>query len=590
MVGSNSTAETAFAKTICSICYEDLKPIVEDLQSISICGHVFHELCLQQWFEYCTNGKKKNCPVCKQTCSNANVGRLYFQSVGDPNDPGLTQKAGNYEENPEELRNEVRRLEGKVLGLSSALEQLQKSSEAVNAELCMYKETVQVEVALKNEALKQKATIQQLMHFKSEELDRSTLECMKLQERNMALAKELAALKLVSDLNLDEDEALKLACLGNEVNSKETIDVLKKSLVIRNKSYKELMTKCNVLGRGEARSLSKLEKAKDKIKKLKERIQELESVAEVKVNETLRTLKASRKSACEVEKLAKGFDQGSRNDVTSCRDQNKEPVPETEMGTSENSSCSLKKRKLNSSGFTSNRSTTDNVVPRKINPANQDQGYFLHNQVENARETFVHLNSCGQLKPLAENGGAAWKSGSRTGDTLSEIQAERHGSMDGASGAVGDTKPNTENRADMVDNNMVILDDDMGLPQSLLNVRKETPLPAVVSQPGSHCFSGGLLGPDGTKWHLGKWCKRNKGQASLSMGLQGSNASTADLIAVGADGRGGRIKVLRSLNQSSLDNRENLTSTKKCKVGDKPSSFQSHGCLQIEHFFGRASQ
>ncbi|KAI8021977.1 Exocyst complex component SEC3A [Camellia lanceoleosa] len=33
-----------FAKIICSICYEDLKPIVEDLQSISICGHVFHEL------------------------------------------------------------------------------------------------------------------------------------------------------------------------------------------------------------------------------------------------------------------------------------------------------------------------------------------------------------------------------------------------------------------------------------------------------------------------------------------------------------------------------------------------------------------
>lgn len=32
------------AKTICSICYEDLKPIVEDLQVITICGHVFHEL------------------------------------------------------------------------------------------------------------------------------------------------------------------------------------------------------------------------------------------------------------------------------------------------------------------------------------------------------------------------------------------------------------------------------------------------------------------------------------------------------------------------------------------------------------------
>lgn len=36
-----------------------------------------------------------------------------------------------------------------------------------------------------------------------------------------------------------------------------------------------------------------------------------------------------------------------------------------------------------------------------------------------------------------------------------------------------------------------------------------------------------------------------------SMGVQGSSPSTGNLIAVGADGRGGKIKVLRSLNQSS---------------------------------------
>lgn len=35
------------------------------------------------------------------------------------------------------------------------------------------------------------------------------------------------------------------------------------------RSYKELMTKCNTLGRGEARSLSKLEKAIERIDKLK---------------------------------------------------------------------------------------------------------------------------------------------------------------------------------------------------------------------------------------------------------------------------------------------------------------------------------
>jgi hypothetical protein len=39
-----TSPNNSFAKTICSICYEDLKPIIEDLQSITICGHVFHEL------------------------------------------------------------------------------------------------------------------------------------------------------------------------------------------------------------------------------------------------------------------------------------------------------------------------------------------------------------------------------------------------------------------------------------------------------------------------------------------------------------------------------------------------------------------
>ncbi|KAL2468745.1 RING/U-box superfamily protein [Forsythia ovata] len=220
MVGfnNNNVNKNSFAKTICSICYEDLKPIIEDLQSISVCGHVFHELCLQQWFEYCPNGKKRNCPVCKQTCSEAKVGRLYFQSISDPNDSSLSQKPHDYEENSEELQTEVKRLEGKVLGLSSALEKQQKEFKEV-----IDQEQLKVEVTLKNEALSQKSTAQQLLRKKSEELDRSTLECTTLQERNMALAKELAALKLASDLNLEEDEVLKFASLGHDAGSKETV-------------------------------------------------------------------------------------------------------------------------------------------------------------------------------------------------------------------------------------------------------------------------------------------------------------------------------------------------------------------------------
>lgn len=48
MVLNTNHSDNSFSKTICSICYEDLKPIIEDLQSISICGHVFHEL----WYSH----------------------------------------------------------------------------------------------------------------------------------------------------------------------------------------------------------------------------------------------------------------------------------------------------------------------------------------------------------------------------------------------------------------------------------------------------------------------------------------------------------------------------------------------------------
>lgn len=55
------------------------------------------------------------------------------------------------------------------------------------------------------------------------------------------LATELAALKLVTNLNFGEEEMVKLAFIGYGANHANTIDVLKSSLVICNKSYKELM-------------------------------------------------------------------------------------------------------------------------------------------------------------------------------------------------------------------------------------------------------------------------------------------------------------------------------------------------------------
>ncbi|KAF8396842.1 hypothetical protein HHK36_018477 [Tetracentron sinense] len=96
---------------------------------------------------------------------------------------------------------------------------------------------------------------------------------------------------------------------------------------------------------------------------------------------------------------------------------------------------------------------------------------------------------------------------------------------------------------------------------------------------GDQCFSAELLGPDGVNRHLGKWCKRvlNKGSVASSMPKQGSSTGTGDLIVVGADGRGGRIK----------NGEGSSVWPKRCKYGIKPSGQQSQGCLQIAFLWKR---
>ncbi|EEF50586.1 protein binding protein, putative [Ricinus communis] len=519
----------SFAKTICSICYDDLKPIVEDLQAISICGHVFHELCLQQWFEYCSNSKKCSCPVCKQSCTGSNVARLYFQSLGDQNESVLSQKVIECKEDPELLRGEVKRLEVKVTGLTSNLERQDKEINQLNEELDLSKGQLKKEVALKNDVMGQKSAIQQLLLLKSEELDNVKLECLKLQDRNMALAKELAALKLVSDLNLEEDEILKFASFGNEASNTDTIDVLRKSLVVRNKSYKELMSKCNQLGRGEARYCKKLEKAKEKISKLKTRIQELEMTVEVKDNEALKALKASKKVHCKEVTL---------------------------NGANDNSSALL------SSLFASENKKEKHFKSASISDQtgnfNSDQGNL--NIISGILADSI--KECASIMALNKEIGGKLYTRPCTGTDK--------GNMSAAS---------TEDE--------VMLVNDVRYVRPMLNIRKESPS-VSVSKPGDICFSSGLLGPDGTNRYLGKWCKRSRNKEPSA--LHSASTSSGDLIAVGSDGRGGRIKVLRSLNESPLDAKESSVAAKRCKYGAKASNLQSQGCLQIEHFFGRATQ
>ncbi|XP_073148062.1 uncharacterized protein [Henckelia pumila] len=564
-----------FAKTICSICYEDLKPIAEDLQSISVCGHVFHELCLQQWFEYCPKGKKRNCPVCKQTCTNANVWRLYFQSIGDTNDSSLSQKPLDHEENPKELRNKVTRLEGKVVALESTLEQQQKDSREVKNQLFACEEQLKVAVTQKTEALTQKATIQQLLRVKSEELDKSTLESMRVQERNMALAKELAALKLASDLNLDEEEVMKLASLGNDSGSRETVDVLRKSLIIRNKSYKELMFKCNVLGRGEARSLHKLEKANEKIMKLRLKVQELETLVETKENEALRVLK----------------NQDSKFNTDFPGKKETENHIDLEHISEMPTNSFFPRKELSKIGST--KSTIYEITSESDFEQNDLKKSAFINERNDIMQSSIrpHRFSSKKATPCLNSDHDTQTNHmprkDATFDAQNGVDILRSGASDGLSCARIIRKIDQCNKPPHDMDDEVKCNGKTDHVQNSLHIIEENRSSMSFSK-GENCFYGGALGPDGTNRHLGKWC--NKVQNKGSTTLQGSNSATGDLIAVGADGRGGRIKVLRTLDRSSPENSDTFSWAKKCKHGAKTSRLQPQGCLQIEHFFQKSGQ
>ncbi|KAJ9539317.1 hypothetical protein OSB04_032050 [Centaurea solstitialis] len=407
--------------------------------------------------------------------------------------------------------------------------------------LCVCKEQLKKEAALKNEALEQTHTINRLLNVKTQELNKSDLERIKLQERNMALAKELASFKLVSDLNLEEEEIVKLASLGTGVHSKESTDVLKKSLVVRNKMYKDLIAKCNTLGREEAHTRKKLEKAKEK-----KRIQELETANEIKDNEALRALKATKRSAS----VLSDVDPTS---IDTCMPHDFD----TDLVHPRNT------KRLRVSENVDESNNKDGVST----PAHGISSYIL---IDDDIPEVLKSREVSSFDPVSEPAKRATIDDSCLWRPLVHETSKQNGVP--------------LNRTD----EDVVLVDEIAQDKSAVNVTKDA-LPVLNSQEGDFCFSGGLLGPDGTRRHLGKWCKKaqNKGLNASSVSTQVSG----NLIAIGADGRGGTVKVLRSQSPSSRqDCKEASSLSKNGKFGTKTSSLQSRGCLQIDHFFRKASQ
>ncbi|XP_065036936.1 uncharacterized protein LOC135672379 isoform X3 [Musa acuminata AAA Group] len=550
MAEEEEDGRTTGSKPICTICYEDLKPLVEHLQAAPICGHVFHELCLQQWLEYCPAGKKPICPVCNQSCPLRRPTRLYFQSAGDSAAATQTTITSFVSQRPssEALAAEVGRLELKLASLTAKFEIQQTHLKELNDEVSSWKESATREEAKRLAIKKEKERIEQFLHAKTEELNRKSLECLRLEERNLGLGKELAALKLATDLNLGEEEMVKLASLGHGCNHDNAIDVMKRSLALRNKSYKELMAQCNNLGRAETRSRQNLDKAIEKIRKMKMRIQELEKALEDKENGFLRDLKASKK------RKAKGISGGlqAHNDLASPADKDKNFAMDLNDDASFFDVDALKHRpslhediyQLSDTGNQSELYKSADI--QKRSSCEQDasscpkrEAYSICKPSDASGKSWIPDISKHRTENTDEHGGRSQIDSTWVKEVLSIDNITKK-------------KPSAENIT-------------------------ETQACNAAAIHGDGCFPG-VLGTSIVNKNVGRWCKQVLKKPSLSLGMEASKSS-GDLIAVGADGRGGRIKILRS-GGHSLSMQPQSPSSKKSKYEANRTSQ-----LQIERFF-----
>ncbi|PAN33603.1 hypothetical protein PAHAL_6G032700 [Panicum hallii] len=583
---------TAAAWPVCTICYEDLRPLSDQhLHCLPACGHVFHALCLEQWLEYCPGGKKKRtCPVCKQPCGAAHPPtRLYFQSTGAcPTQADPTSQDAPGGPDPEALATELARLEQKASSLGRVVEEQRDGIKNLNAEVARLMAKAATAEAMQEAARKEKECVQMLLNARTEELLRKTSECGRLQEKSLALAKELAALKLSSDMNLQEEEILKLASLGNHGNLENAVDVLKRSLAIRNKSYKELMIQCNVLGRSESRMQQKVEKAKELVKKLKARVQELEKELEEKENSLIRDLRPSKKLKADQTKSGNitandGFpcpSAGNRNQTTkldevmqdSCNDKldlnRLKPEAKSDLnsnGNFENKNADVIELDADDSAFGNEHKTQLSARPFGTDDNtldSQNKSSLCQNDNRQTMAFECTITHVAKEASFLKNREATGKSTS-----LENLRAKLHIPQDTLFERTNMTTSTWEKETLTID----------GISKQATRLTSGTGPQQVhnFNSLSDDFQSPGVPGMDGARKSIGKWCK-----SSTAPGSAAANPNRGSLIAVGPDGRGGNVKILRDLGRFQ-DSKSQALWPKAPKVGSKG------GQSQIDHFFGK---
>ncbi|KAH9536307.1 hypothetical protein CY35_17G100300 [Sphagnum magellanicum] len=580
---------------ICAICYEDARPTCEDLQSISVCGHVFHEICLQQWMEYCPRGRKPTCPICKQGCSSRDVHRLFFQSVSadptqQPQSPLQTSKNGTVTDDPlQDLSPAVQKLEGQLAVTKAALLAHQEQLKDINFQAVLQLQRAErAEAALvvvKREWGQSKENLSRVQ----EELHHCAVECNRLQQENLAMARDLAAHKLVTDTDLGEEDVVRLASAGGGSNKNAIIDTLTKSLILRNKSYKELMARCNELGLGESRAVRKFEKTLEQLKRMKARVHELGISLEEKENADLRALsKRSLKPHHEAAHFAQ--------DILNSNQEWQVPI------------------------------SSPAVLPT-------DLSSLSRGQIVNIRQGSVQL---GAFKPSSLHDGSSrsMNSSDLVGITKTGLQEFPNWCMEKEQGRLS-LQQRLQSCSHRVDNQV----DNSGLPEvAAKDVRNKLAQSECsrVQAPKQRLDScdkdidkkpaGNIDGQEPTTSHpetienlslefvtwssprtvSGTQLKDNEGVGSPLLALtQRANDSGAfrkraasgkenslqsgSFILSGADGRGGRVTILKppslSLGMTGISTSKRV---KRAKVSGAVNA-NRQGALQIEHFFGRVS-
>lgn len=578
---------TAAAWPVCTICYEDLRPLSDQhLYCLPSCGHVFHALCVEQWLEYCpgAGGKKKGtCPICKRACGASHPPtRLFFQSTGAC--PTQASPRSSQDADQEALAAEVARLEQKASSLGRVLDEQRDGIQKLNAEVVKWKEKAAVAETMREAARKEKEYVQLQLNVKTEELSRRTSECGRLQERSLALAKELAALKLSTDMNLQEEEILKLASLGNHANLENAVDVLKRSLALRNRSYKELMVQCNHLGRSETRAKQKIEKASELIKKLRARVLDLQKELEEKENNVIRDLRSSKKFKA---------DQNQTNPVNP---------------TANNGLSSPSARYVNQTANLDDvmqdggneKAHLNRLTPEAKNDLNlKDNMDTKFTDVIDLDADDDHLIKC-STKPFgnsdytldAQNQSGRFEHENNEPTTfgcepsfLKHTEATRKSTFQEN---IMKTKPQNVQEHP----NLRSMNDTTSWKKQTLTIDAiSKQATRLASGTGPHQFHNlnslsdddfetprGSTGLEGARRGIGNWSKGMAAPRSLNAN---ANANRGNLISVGPDGRGGKVKVLKDHGRFQGSKTPALWPKAQQKAGGKG------GQSQIEHFFGK---